>query len=131
MNNPFNIKGSSTTPTMPTAASEISFSAPLPEGVTERIEALIKQNPIVLFMKGNEVMPQCGFSANCVAILKHIGVTFKTYDILKDPELRQSIKEYSKWPTFPQLYSQGKLVGGNDIVTEIYQRGELLEALQN
>ncbi|MBL7665907.1 MAG: Grx4 family monothiol glutaredoxin [Bacteriovoracaceae bacterium] len=95
--------------------------------VSTRIKEIINGNDIVLFMKGNAEFPQCGFSANSVAILKHLGKDFKTYDILKDPELRQALKEYSNWPTYPQLYFKTKLVGGNDIITEMYQSGDLQE----
>jgi monothiol glutaredoxin len=96
-----------------------------------QIEALLASSKIVLFMKGNSQMPQCGFSANSVAILKHIGVPFKTFNILNDPEIRQGLKEFSNWPTYPQLYVNGKLIGGNDIITEMYQNGELQEYLKN
>lgn len=96
-----------------------------------QIEKLLKSDKVVLFMKGNADMPQCGFSANSVAILKHLGVSFKTFNILNDSEIRQSLKEYSNWPTYPQLYVNGKLIGGNDIITEMYQSGELQEFLKN
>lgn len=96
-----------------------------------QIEGLLKSSKVVLFMKGNADMPQCGFSANSVAILKHLGVPFKTFNILNDPEIRQGLKEYSNWPTYPQLYTDGKLIGGNDIITEMYQSGELQELLKN
>jgi len=96
-----------------------------------QIEALLGSSKIVLFMKGNSQMPQCGFSANSVAILKHLGVSFKTFNILNDSEIRQGLKEYSNWPTYPQLYVDGKLVGGNDILTEMYQNGDLQELLKN
>lgn len=96
-----------------------------------QIEELLNGSKIVLFMKGNADMPMCGFSANSVAILKHLGVGFKTFNILNDPEIRQGLKEYSNWPTYPQLYVGGKLIGGNDIITEMYQSGELQEFLKN
>jgi monothiol glutaredoxin len=96
-----------------------------------QIESLLKSSKVVLFMKGNSQMPQCGFSANSVAILKQLGVAFKTFNILNDPDIRQGLKEYSNWPTYPQLYVNGKLIGGNDIVTEMYQSGELQEFLKN
>jgi monothiol glutaredoxin len=96
-----------------------------------QIQSLISSSKVVLFMKGNAQMPQCGFSANSVAILKHLGVPFKTFNILNDPDIRQGLKEYSNWPTYPQLYVNGKLVGGNDIITEMYQSGELQEFLKN
>lgn len=106
-----------------------------PEQVTgdlkERIEATINSSDLVLFMKGNESFPQCGFSANTVAILKHLNVNFSTFDILKDMDIRQGLKEYSNWPTFPQLYYKGKLVGGNDIITEMFESGDLQEVLKS
>ncbi len=97
----------------------------------EQIKGLLSSSKVVLFMKGNSQMPQCGFSANSVAILKHLGVPFKTFNILNDPEIRQGLKEFSNWPTYPQLYVNGKLLGGNDIITEMYQSGELQEYLKN
>jgi monothiol glutaredoxin len=96
-----------------------------------QIEGLLASSKVVLFMKGNTQMPQCGFSANSVAILKHLAVPFKTFNILSDAEIRQGLKEYSNWPTYPQLYVNGKLLGGNDIITEMYQSGELQEFLKN
>ena len=100
-------------------------------GLEEQLKSLIGSSKVVLFMKGNSEMPQCGFSANTVAILKHLGVGFNTFNILNDPEVRQGLKEFSNWPTYPQLYVGGKLIGGNDIVTEMYQSGELQEYLKN
>ncbi len=99
--------------------------------IRSQIEELLKSSKVVLFMKGNAQMPQCGFSANSVAILKHLGVQFKTFNILNDQEIRQGVKEFSNWPTYPQLYVNGKLIGGNDIITEMYQSGELQEYLKN
>lgn len=96
-----------------------------------QIETLLQSSKVVLFMKGNSEMPQCGFSANTVAILKQLGVGFSTFNILNDPDVRQGLKEYSNWPTYPQLYVNGKLIGGNDIVTEMYQSGELQDYLKN
>lgn len=96
-----------------------------------QIDSLLKSSKVVLFMKGNAQMPMCGFSANSVAILKNLGVGFKTFNILNDPEIRQGLKEYSNWPTYPQLYVNGQLLGGNDIITEMYQNGELQEFLKN
>lgn len=110
--------------------SEIE-SADKSKDLKTQIEGLLGSSKIVLFMKGNTQMPQCGFSANSVAILKHLGVGFKTFNILNDAEIRQGLKEYSNWPTYPQLYVNGKLVGGNDIITEMYQSGELQEFLKN
>jgi len=97
----------------------------------EQIESLLNSSKIVLFMKGNADMPMCGFSANSVAILRQLGVHFKTFNILNDPEIRQGLKEYSNWPTYPQLYVKGQLIGGNDILTAMYQSGELQEYLKN
>ena len=91
----------------------------------ERIEADIKANPVVLFMKGTPVFPQCGFSARVVQILSHMGVPFKGVNVLEDMEIREGIKEFSNWPTIPQLYVQGEFVGGCDIITEMFQSGEL------
>lgn len=99
--------------------------------LNDQIQGLLNSSKVVLFMKGNTDMPQCGFSANSVAILKHLGVGFKTFNILNDPEIRQGLKEFSNWPTYPQLYVNGKLLGGNDIITEMYQSGELQEFLKN
>lgn len=96
-----------------------------------QIERLLKSSKVVLFMKGNADAPMCGFSANTVAILRQVGVPFKTFNILNDPEIRNGLKEYSNWPTYPQLYVGGKLIGGNDIITEMYQSGELQEYLKN
>lgn len=96
----------------------------------ERIETIINSSDIVLFMKGNADFPQCGFSANTIAILKHIGKPFNTFDILQDMDIRQGLKEYSNWPTFPQLYYKSKLIGGNDIITEMFEDGELAELLK-
>jgi monothiol glutaredoxin len=91
----------------------------------ERIESDIKANPVVLYMKGTPVFPQCGFSARVVQILTHIGVPFKGVNVLEDMEIREGIKAYANWPTIPQLYVAGEFVGGCDIVTEMYQDGEL------
>jgi monothiol glutaredoxin len=95
-----------------------------PEVMT-KIEALIKQDKIMVFMKGNKLMPQCGFSNTVVQILNTLGVPFETTNILEDNELRQGIKEYSNWPTIPQVYIDGEFVGGCDIVMEMHQRNEL------
>ena len=91
----------------------------------ERIDADIKATPVVLFMKGTPVFPQCGFSARVVQILSHLGVPFKGVNVLEDMEVREGIKEFSNWPTIPQLYVQGEFVGGCDIITEMFQSGEL------
>ena len=90
-----------------------------------RIEELIQSTPIFVFMKGNKLMPQCGFSNNVVQILNSLGMSFETFDVLSDMEIRQGIKAYSDWPTIPQLYVQGEFVGGSDIMTEMFEAGEL------
>ena len=98
--------------------------------VHERIKDDISSNDVVLYMKGTPVFPQCGFSAAVVQILTHMGVKFKGIDVLADPALRQGIKDFSSWPTIPQLYVKGEFVGGCDIVREMYQSGELQEMLK-
>ncbi len=97
--------------------------------VNARIDALVKQSDIVLFMKGTALFPQCGFSSRAVAILDHLGVAFQTVDVLQDPEIRQGIKAYSDWPTVPQLYVKGEFVGGSDIMMEMFEAGELQQLL--
>ena len=94
----------------------------------ERIQADITENQVMLYMKGTAMFPQCGFSARVVQILTHLGVPFRTANVLEDMELRESIKHFSNWPTVPQLYVKGEFVGGCDIITEMFQSGEL-EAL--
>jgi len=97
--------------------------------VTDRIKQDIADNTVVLFMKGTPVFPQCGFSARVVQILTQMGVKFKGIDVLADPAIRQGIKEFSNWPTIPQLYVKGEFVGGCDIVSEMYENGELKQVL--
>jgi monothiol glutaredoxin len=96
-----------------------------------RIKNLISASPIFLFMKGTPEMPQCGFSANVIKILNHYGVSYKTFNILSDMDIREGVKHFSNWPTYPQLYVKGELVGGNDIVTELMQNGELENLLKS
>jgi monothiol glutaredoxin len=91
----------------------------------ERIDALVKSNDVVLFMKGTALFPQCGFSSRAIAILEHLGTPYETVDVLQDQEIRQGIKEYSDWPTIPQLYVKGEFVGGSDIMMEMFESGEL------
>lgn len=98
--------------------------------VFERIQSEIEQNPVVLYMKGTPVFPQCGFSARVVQILGHMGVPFKGVNVLEDMELREGIKHFTSWPTIPQLYVKGEFVGGCDIITEMFQNGELSSLLQ-
>ena len=97
--------------------------------VHDRIKQDISENDVVLYMKGTPVFPQCGFSAAVVGVLTHLGVKFKGINILDDAELRQGIKEFSSWPTIPQLYVKGEFIGGCDIVREMYQSGELQQVL--
>jgi monothiol glutaredoxin len=97
----------------------------IPEDLKQRIEKTIAQDRIMLFMKGSPAMPQCGFSAAVVQILKQVGVPFGSVNILADAELREGLKQYANWPTYPQLYLDGKLVGGCDIVRDMHARGEL------
>jgi len=99
--------------------------------VSDRIKSDLSANDVVLFMKGSPVFPQCGFSAAVVQVLTHLGVKFKGIDILQDPSLRQGIKEFSNWPTIPQLYVKGEFVGGCDIVREMFESGELQTLLQD
>ena len=94
-----------------------------------RIAEIVKSNDVVLFMKGTALFPQCGFSSRAVAILDRLGVSYETVDVLQDPEVRQGIKEYSDWPTVPQLYVKGEFVGGSDIMMEMYENGELQQLL--
>ncbi len=95
------------------------------EELSTKLKELINSSNVMLFMKGDKYMPRCGFSAQVVEILNRLGADFTTFDILEDEEVRQGLKEYSNWPTFPQLYINGDLIGGCDIVTEMYQNGEL------
>ena len=93
--------------------------------VHDRIQSEVAGNDVLLFMKGTPVFPQCGFSAAVVGILSDVGVKFKAIDVLKDPEIRQGVKEFSNWPTIPQLYVKGEFVGGCDILREMHESGEL------
>jgi monothiol glutaredoxin len=98
--------------------------------VQERIQQEIADTPVVLYMKGSPVFPQCGFSAAVVQILSHLGVKFKGVDVLADPQIRQGIKEFSSWPTIPQLYVNGEFVGGCDIIREMFEAGELQQLFE-
>ena len=95
----------------------------------DRIAELVKNNDVVLFMKGTALFPQCGFSSRAIAILDRLEAKYETVDVLQDPEIRQGIKEYSEWPTIPQLYVKGEFVGGSDIMMEMFESGELQELL--
>ncbi|BAY61366.1 glutaredoxin-like protein [Calothrix brevissima NIES-22] len=98
--------------------------------VQQKIDNYVKQNKIFVFMKGNKLMPQCGFSNNAVQVFNTLGVPFETFDVLSDQEIRQGIKEYSNWPTIPQIYINGQFIGGSDILIEMYQSGELQELVE-
>jgi monothiol glutaredoxin len=98
--------------------------------VQTKIDNLLKDNKIVVFMKGSKLMPQCGFSNNVVQILSTLGVPFETVDILADNDIRQGIKEYSNWPTIPQVYVNGEFIGGSDILIEMYQKGDLQQMVE-
>ncbi len=99
--------------------------------VNARIEEQLKSHDVLLYMKGSPDFPQCGFSGQVVAALKAIGKPFSYFNILEDPDIREGLKTYSNWPTFPQLYVKGELVGGSDIVVEMFHSGELKELLEN
>lgn len=100
------------------------------EDIKKRIEERLAEKPVVLFMKGDAQFPQCGFSARAVAILQELGADFATVNVLDDEEIRQGIKEYGNWPTIPQLYVNKKLIGGSDIMMEMFETGELAEAVK-
>jgi monothiol glutaredoxin len=99
------------------------------EDTQARIQALVDQNDVLLFMKGSPLFPQCGFSSRAIAILNHLGVAFESVDVLQDQGIRQGIKDFSDWPTIPQLYVKGEFVGGSDIMMEMYESGELGQLL--
>ena len=93
--------------------------------IETRISDIVKKSDVVLFMKGSPLFPQCGFSSRAIAILQHLNVEFDSVDVLQDQEIRQGIKSYSDWPTIPQLYVKGEFLGGSDIMTEMFEAGEL------
>ena len=95
------------------------------QDIKEKIENIINDNEVLLFMKGTPVMPQCGFSAAVVGVLSHMGIKFNSINVLEDPEIREGIKEFSDWPTIPQLYVKGEFVGGCDIILDMHKSGEL------
>ena len=119
MKNPFQVIG-------PRAIDEENKNLEL----RTRLEKLITSAPIVLFMKGTAEMPQCGFSANVVRILNQFNINYNTFNILSDMDIREGLKQYSNWPTYPQLYVKGELIGGNDIITEMLNSGELEQVLK-
>ena len=98
--------------------------------IKDKIERLIQGSPVMVFMKGTKLMPQCGFSNNVVQILNSLGIEFNTFDVLSDYEIREGIKEFSDWPTIPQVYLKGEFLGGSDILIEMYNSGELKEKLE-
>lgn len=125
MNNPFNIIGNA-----PAPSGEALPSVDKNLELKEQIESIINSADIVLFMKGTPAFPQCGFSANVIGILNSMNVAYKTFDILADMEIRQGIKDYANWPTFPQLWVKKQLIGGNDIISELFEAGELKSTLE-
>ncbi len=100
------------------------------DDVQARIADAVKGNEVLLFMKGSPLFPQCGFSSRAVAILDHLGVEYGSVDVLQDQGIRQGIKQFSDWPTIPQLYVKGEFIGGSDIMMEMYETGELAELLE-
>ena len=98
--------------------------------IKDKIQKLIDSSPVMVFMKGNKLMPQCGFSNNVVQILNSLGIEFSTYDVLSDFEIREGIKQFSNWPTIPQVYLKGEFLGGSDILIEMYNSGELKEKIE-
>ncbi|HEY0044992.1 MAG TPA: Grx4 family monothiol glutaredoxin [Allosphingosinicella sp.] len=98
--------------------------------VTLRIDEIVRNNDVVLFMKGSALFPQCGFSSRAIAILDHLGVSYETVDVLQDAEIRNGIKAYSDWPTIPQLYVKGEFLGGSDIMMEMFEAGELQQLIE-
>jgi monothiol glutaredoxin len=96
----------------------------------DRINRMVKSSEIFLLMKGTPGQPRCGFSANTVAMLDHLGVSYRTFDVLADDAIRTAAKEYSSWPTFPQVYVRGEFIGGNDIVTDLFYSGELQRTIE-
>jgi monothiol glutaredoxin len=96
----------------------------------EKITKLVTDNKIMVFMKGDKLMPQCGFSNQVVQILNILGVPYTTVDVLADQDIRQGVKEYSNWPTIPQVYINGEFVGGSDVLTELYQKGDLQQMVE-
>jgi monothiol glutaredoxin len=101
------------------------------DDVQARLQTLVDGNPVLLFMKGSPLFPQCGFSSRAISILNHLGVEFESVDVLQDQGVRQGIKAFSDWPTIPQLYVKGEFVGGSDIMMEMYESGELAQLLSD
>lgn len=128
-NNPFNILSNESD--APKAKGGSSYQEENRDAAPkDRIEKMIAGSKVFLFMKGNPEFPQCGFSANTIAILNHLQIDYKTFDVLSDMNIREGIKAFSNWPTIPQLYINGEFMGGNDIITEMHQSGELQKAIK-
>jgi monothiol glutaredoxin len=106
------------------------FLQETPEDTKERIQALVDNHPVLLFMKGSKLFPQCGFSNTAVQILQAYDIDFHTVDVLSDQAIREGVKDFSQWPTIPQLYVAGEFIGGSDIMIELYQSGELGEMIE-
>ncbi len=104
---------------------------PKQEALNKKIQAQLDAHAIMLYMKGDRTFPQCGFSARAVDVLEKLGVKYETHDILSDPELRFGMKNFSQWPTFPQLFIKGELIGGSDIVYKMFESGELTQLLKD
>ena len=116
---------------MKNLGSEILVTESDPKLVLGQIEQIVKEHPVVLFVKGDSVMPQCGFSARVIQVMNLCGTAFKTVDVLKNPSVREQIKLFTDWPTLPQVYIKGEFIGGSDIVTELYQTGKMQEKLKD
>jgi monothiol glutaredoxin len=110
--------------------TKLGNTKPMTPEIQGKIDNLLSENKIMVFMKGTKLMPQCGFSNNVVQILNTLGVPFETINVLDDFDIRQGIKEYSNWPTIPQVYINGEFIGGSDILIELYQKGELQELVE-
>lgn len=126
--NPFHIAGGSPEPRRSGAPVEEADSA---TPALDRVEKMVQSSDVFLFMKGVPEQPLCGFSANAVAVLESLGAPYATFDVLADESIRQAAKEYAQWPTFPQLWIKGELVGGHDIMVEMAQTGELQQQLRS
>lgn len=118
--------------TLPTTVLHMSddFLQETPEDTKERIQELVDNHPVLLFMKGSKLFPQCGFSNTAVQILNSFGIEFHSVDVLADEAVRSGVKDFSNWPTIPQLYVAGEFIGGSDIMIEMYQNGELGEMIE-
>jgi monothiol glutaredoxin len=118
------------TETSALSLSDADFLDESTSDTKERLQALVENHPVLLFMKGSKLFPQCGFSNTAVQILNSFGIDFHTVDVLSDEGIRQGVKEFSQWPTIPQLYVCGEFIGGSDIMVEMYQNGELGEMIE-